>query len=128
MEDNHPTVLVVDDSRDVRQMLVHLLKRSSYTVIEAKNGQEALERISAITPNLILMDISMPVLDGWGTLAVIRQMTGDNHLPVIAVTAHAMAGDREKVLGHGFDAYVSKPLNIRLLLNMIAEHIRSPRA
>ena len=119
MEREQPTVLVVEDSRDVREVLVHILRRNGFAVMAAANGLEALEQLREGLPDLVLMDLSMPVLDGWGTLTALRDLPGGRLLPVVAVTAHAMANDRERVLAHGFNAYISKPLDIRAFLGVV---------
>jgi CheY-like chemotaxis protein len=123
MEAKHATVLVVEDSRDVREMLVHLLQRSGCVVAQATNGLEAIEYVQAAMPDLVLMDISMPTLDGRQALSAIRRIAGGAMLPVVAVTAHAMSGDRERLLAQGFDGYLSKPIHIQSLLDMVGQHI-----
>jgi two-component system, cell cycle response regulator DivK len=74
-------------------------------------------------PDLILLDLSMPVFDGWQTLRAIRALPRGGALTIIAVTAHALVGDREAILAHGFDDYVAKPLNLRGLLDTVRQHI-----
>jgi len=104
-------VLVAEDNAVNRELLRELLEARGYTVLEACDGQEALHMIEQAQPELLLLDIGMPVLDGF---AVIRRIRGNPRLallPVVAVTAYAMRGDREKILKSGFDGYLSKPLN-----------------
>jgi two-component system cell cycle response regulator DivK len=115
------TILVAEDSNDIRDMLVRLLQRSGYHVCAATNGQEALAHLHQQAPDLVLLDLSMPELDGWQTAMAIRALPGGKQVPVVAVTAHAMTGDREAILAHGFDAYVSKPLDIRAFLDVITK-------
>jgi two-component system, cell cycle response regulator DivK len=124
MSDRQTTILVVEDSRDVRDVLIRLLQRSGYHVVAAINGQDALRHVQDQLPDLVLMDLSMPLMDGWKTLTLLREMPGGARLPVIAVTAHAMIGDREAVLAHGFDAYMSKPLDIRAFLDLVAQFVQ----
>ena len=124
MDREQPTVLVVEDTRDVREVLVQLLHRNGCATLVAANGQEALELLSAELPDLVLMDLSMPVLDGWDALTAIRQLPGRDRLPVVAVTAHATSHDRERALSHGFNAYVSKPLDFRQFLDVVHGFLR----
>lgn len=114
-------ILIVEDSAAIRSVLVRLLKYNNYEVIESRNGQDALANIQNHAPDLVLLDLSMPVMDGWTTLNVIRALPAGANLPVIAVTAHAMSGDREAALAYGFDAYVTKPLDIPLFLHTLAK-------
>jgi CheY-like chemotaxis protein len=122
-------ILVVEDSAAIRSVLVRLLKYSSYEVIESLNGQDALAHIQKDAPDLVLLDLSMPVMDGWTTLKAIRALPIGVSLPVVAVTAHAMSGDREAALEYGFDAYVTKPFDIPIFLATIAEvlHCKTPQ-
>ena len=118
---NQPaTILVVEDSADVRELLVSLLTRSGYAVNSAPNGQAALELLAAQRPDLILLDLSMPVLDGWQTLAAIRALPDGAQRIVAALTAHALPHEREEGLRRGFTAYITKPIDIRGFLQTIA--------
>ena len=98
-----------------RELLRELLEMRGYTVMEACDGQEALRMIEQTQPDLLLLDIGMPVLDGFGVVRKIRENPRFTSLPVVAVTAYAMQGDREKILSSGFDGYLSKPVNSRSL-------------
>ena len=120
MSADRPTVLVVEDTADVRFVLAHMLEREGYRVLEASNGELALELLARQLPSLVLMDLAMPRLDGWSALARLRQLAGGAALPVIAVTAHAMPGDRERAIKRGFDDYVTKPLDLPGLLALVA--------
>jgi CheY-like chemotaxis protein len=104
-----PKVAVVEDNADNR-MLVQALLEDRYDVSEYESGVEAVERMGDDIPDLILLDISLPQMDGTEVLAWVREQDELKHLPVIALTAHAMAGDREKYLAAGFDDYVTKPI------------------
>ena len=114
------TILVVEDSADVREFLVSLLTRSGYTVNSAPNGQVALELLAAQRPDLILLDLSMPILDGWQTLAAIRALPDGAQRIVAALTAHALPQEREEGLRRGFTSYITKPIDIRGFLQTIA--------
>src|SRR5580700_2152692 len=104
-------VLIAEDNAVNRELLRELLEGRGYTVLEACDGQEALQMIEEVQPEVLLMDIGMPVLDGFAVIRRIRENPRLVSLPVVAVTAYAMRGDREKILSSGFDGYLSKPLN-----------------
>lgn len=104
-------VLIAEDNAVNRELLRELLEMRGYDVIEACDGQEALLKIAENQPDILLLDISMPVLDGFGTVRRIRENPSISSLPVLAVTAYAMRDDREKVLNSGFDGYLSKPID-----------------
>jgi CheY-like chemotaxis protein len=104
-------ILVAEDNAVNRELLRELLEVRGYTVSEACDGQEALHMIEQSLPELLLLDIGMPVLDGFAVIRKIRENPRLAPLPVVAVTAYAMRGDREKILASGFDGYLSKPLN-----------------
>ncbi len=109
--DDAPLVLVVDDNVINRRVAHHQLKRLGYRVIEAENGREALTRAAAASPSVILMDIEMPVMDGYEATRRLRDAErGAGRVPVIALTAHAIAGYRERVMRAGMDDYLTKPL------------------
>jgi CheY-like chemotaxis protein len=104
-------VLIAEDNAVNRELLRELLEARGYAVLEARDGQEALHMIEQAQPELLLLDIGMPVLDGFAVVRRIRENPRLALLPVVAVTAYAMRGDREKILNSGFDGYLSKPLN-----------------
>lgn len=108
-------VLIAEDNPVNRELLRELLETRGHSVTEACDGQEALERIKESRPDILLLDLDMPVLDGFATVRRIRENPAIKVLPVLAVTAYAMQGDREKVLTSGFDGYLSKPIQSRLL-------------
>ena len=109
------TVAVVEDNADNRLLLQAILD-GLYDVVEYENGVDALAGLAAALPDLVLLDISLPGMDGNEILARIRADEGLRRLPVIALTAHAMAGDREKYLAAGFDDYITKPIVDETLL------------
>lgn len=102
-------VVVVEDNPDNR-LLVEAILEDRYDLIEYETGSEALAGISADRPDLVLLDISLPGQDGMEVLKALRTDPGLRALPVVALTAHAMSGDREKYLAAGFDEYISKPI------------------
>jgi len=104
-------ILVVEDNLDNRRILVYRLRRiAEFEIIEAGNGQEALRAVEASPPDLIFMDLKMPVMDGWEATRRIRQLNGGQRIPIIALTAQAMAGDEQKALAAGCDDYLAKPI------------------
>jgi CheY-like chemotaxis protein len=104
-------ILIAEDNPVNRELLHELLEARGYVVEEAGNGQEALQMIAQSRPDALLLDLNMPVLDGFATVRKIREDTAISSLPVLAVTAYAMRGDREKTLEAGFDGYLSKPIS-----------------
>lgn len=114
-------VLVVDDNRASRELMRAILKPVRCDVIEASHGQEALDLLLREHPDLILLDIEMPELDGITVVKRIRQDAAFAHLPVVAVTAFAMDGDREKALAAGFTAHLTKPVRPAVLRQKVQE-------
>ncbi|MBI3098605.1 MAG: response regulator [Planctomycetes bacterium] len=104
-----PVIAVVEDNTDNR-LLIHAILNGHFKVTEYCDGPTALAGIRRLPPHLILLDISLPDMDGLEVLARVRSDAALRHLPVIALTAHAMLGDRERFLGAGFDDYVAKPI------------------
>jgi CheY-like chemotaxis protein len=104
-------VLIAEDNAVNRELLRELLELRGYTVLEACDGEEALQMIEQTQPELLLLDIGMPVMDGFAVIKNIRENPRLAKLPVVAVTAYAMRGDQERILSSGFDGYLSKPVN-----------------
>lgn len=104
-----PTLAVVEDNADNRLLLTAILG-DRYHIVEYANGRDALDGFARALPDLVLLDISLPGMDGTEILREIRRDGRMRHLPVIALTAHAMAGDREKYLDAGFNDYITKPI------------------
>jgi CheY-like chemotaxis protein len=113
-------ILIAEDNPVNRELLRELLEMQDYEVFEACNGQEALDMIEQLRPELLILDLGMPVLDGFGAIRKIRADPAFAGLPVLAATAYAMRGDREKTLEAGFDGYVSKPIQPAALKQEIA--------
>lgn len=112
-------ILIADDYDDNRELLRLMLEGVGYTVREARDGRECVAAACAELPDLALIDLSMPVLDGWATLRELRADERTRRLPCVAVTAFAAEKDRERALADGFDAYVSKPFRQRDLLEVV---------
>ncbi len=117
---NKPVILVVEDNDDNRQLVIKVLSRRGYEVVGVVDGNEALERLNNINPDLILMDINLPGMDGYEVTRRIRLQSKFAALPIVALTAYAMLGDEEKSLHAGCDAYISKPINVRTFPESIA--------
>ena len=109
------SILIAEDHAVNRELLRELLEARGYSVDEAVNGQEVLVKLAQSKPDVLLLDLSMPVMDGYTTLKKIRENARTASLTVVAVTAYAMRGDREKAMDAGFDGYLSKPIDASLL-------------
>jgi CheY-like chemotaxis protein len=109
-------ILIAEDNPANRELIREILELQGYEVLEAKNGLEALEQIEEKLPDLVLMDIQMPLIDGLEAVTKLRSDERFGKLPVIALTAYAMNGDEEKALMAGFDGYLPKPMDVRQLL------------
>ena len=117
-------ILVVEDNQDNREMVVKVLKFNGYEVIEAVDGEEGIEKAKTEAPALILLDIYLPKMDGYEVAKRLKGDTGLRDIPVIALTAHAMKGNREQALAAGCDGYISKPIDIRELPKQIEQFLK----
>ena len=118
------TILVVEDNEMNREMLSRRLERKGYNVLIAMDGDASISVARANTPDLILMDMSLPVVDGWEATRRLKADRDLKHIPVIALTAHAMANDRDKALEAGCDDYDTKPIDMPRLLAKIEDRLR----
>jgi len=116
-------ILVVEDQVDNRQILRDLLGNAGYDLVEAENGQEALAAVARQRPDLILMDIQLPVMDGYETTRRLKSDPGTKSIPIIVVTSYALSGDETKARAAGCDAYVTKPFSPRQLLAKVREFL-----
>jgi CheY-like chemotaxis protein len=123
-----PRILLVEDNEMNRDMLSRRLARKGFDVVQALDGLEGVERARTDAPDLILMDMSLPGIDGWEATRRIKADAELRHVPVIALTAHAMSGDREKALEAGCDDYDTKPIELPRLLSKIGELLERSRA
>jgi two-component system cell cycle response regulator DivK len=112
-------ILLVEDNEDNRDMLIRRLRRRGFEVVVATDGASGVEMARAEAPDLILMDMGLPVLDGWQATTLIRHMPETQAIPIIGLSADAMAGDQEKALTAGCDDYDTKPIDIDRLLEKI---------
>ncbi|HUP81585.1 MAG TPA: response regulator [Pirellula sp.] len=120
-------LLIVEDNQDNLDMLSRRLQRRGYAVLIATDGEMGVKRASDDHPDLILMDISLPILNGWEATRQIRANSSTSQIPIIALTAHAMAGDREKALDAGCTDYHTKPVEFDRLIQQI-EHLLTSRS
>jgi len=113
------TILYVEDNPDNRMLVRRILLSEDYNLLEATNAAEALETLKTTKPDLILMDINMPDMDGYTLTAKIKTMPGFEKMPILALTANVMRGDKEKVLEAGCDGYIQKPIDFDELLREV---------
>jgi len=116
-------ILVVDDNEDNREILVFRLQQLGFEVLIASNGKEAIETASQAKPDVILMDLRMPVMDGWEATRALRQTEWGKDLPVVAVTAHAMEEDRRRALNVGCNEFISKPVMDYSIIHEIIQRL-----
>jgi two-component system cell cycle response regulator DivK len=108
-EQNAPLILVVDDYQDAREMYAEYLQFSGFRVAEARNGNEAVDQAFALKPDLILMDLSLPGMDGWEATRRLKADESTRHIPIVALTGHALAGASDGAKKAGCDSFVTKP-------------------
>ena len=128
MNAQSPLILVVDDYQDAREMYAEYLQFSGYCVAEARNGNEAVEQALALKPDLILMDLSLPGMDGWEATRRLKADESTKHIPIVALTGHALAGASEGARKAGCDSFVTKPclpddlvVEVRRMLNAVKQ-------
>jgi two-component system, cell cycle response regulator DivK len=125
-----PLILVVDDYQDAREMYAEYLQFSGFRVAEARNGNEAVEQAFALKPDLILMDLSLPGMDGWEATRQLKSDERTRNIPVVALTGHALAGASEGAKKAGCDSFVTKPclpddlvVEVRRMLNAVQKQM-----
>ena len=123
-----PLILVVDDYQDAREMYAEYLQYSGFRVAEARNGNEAVTQARTLKPDLILMDLSLPGMDGWEATRVLKADEATKHIPIVALTGHALAGASEGARKAGCDSFVTKPclpddlvVEVKRMLNAIKQ-------
>lgn len=121
-----PKILLVEDNEMNRDMLSRRLARRGFEVVIAEDGAQGVAMASSSSPDLILMDMSLPVMDGWEATRQIKASASTARIPVIALTAHAMSGDREQALAAGCDDYDTKPIELDRLLAKIGNLLGAP--
>jgi len=123
LENKKGTILYVEDNPDNRSLIRRVLEAENYAVVEAINAQQALEKLEISKIDLVLMDINMPDMDGYTLTSKIKAIHKFSKIPIVAVTANVMRGDREKSLGAGCDGYIQKPIDIDTLSQQIERFI-----
>lgn len=121
-------ILLVEDHEEIWDFLSRRLKRRGYDVSVATDGQQAVEKARAERPDLVLLDMNLPVLDGWTVAGMLKSGAETAKTPIIALTAHAMSGDKEKALAAGCDDYHPKPVDFTKLLTQIDAFSKKPAA
>jgi len=114
-------ILIVEDNPQSMRLIEMVLRAKDYALLKATDGEEALDMATRERPDLILMDIQLPRMNGLEVTRKLRQTPAFNHTPIIGVTAYAMKGDKEKIIESGCNAYLSKPINTRELPGLIAQ-------
>jgi two-component system cell cycle response regulator DivK len=122
-----PLVLIVEDIEDNLFLIKSLLEMADYRVVEARNGREAIDQAQAHHPDLILLDMSLPEIDGWTVARTLRQLPDFRSTRIVALTAHAMQGDREKTLDAGCDEFMTKPIDMPTFLPAITKILEGKR-
>jgi two-component system cell cycle response regulator DivK len=129
-DENSPLILVVDDYQDAREMYAEYLQFSGFRVAEAKTGNEAIDKAFELRPDLILMDLSLPGMDGWEATRLLKQDERTRQIPVVALTGHALAGASEGARKAGCDSFVTKPClpddlvtEVRRMLNAVQRQV-----
>mgnify|MGYP001304836884 FL=1 len=118
-------ILIVEDNELNRDMLSRRLMRKGFEIVMAEDGQKGVDMSISENPDLILMDLSLPVMDGWEATSTIKNSEETKKIPIIVLTAHAMAGDREKALEAGADEYDTKPIEFKRLLGKIKDFLNN---
>jgi two-component system, cell cycle response regulator DivK len=121
-------IVLVEDNEDNRDMLSRRLTRKGYEVLIAVNGEEAVELVKKEQPALVLMDISLPLMDGFEATRRLKSIDATKNIPIVALTAHAMSGDREKAIDAGCDDYDVKPVELTRLLSKIENLLKTKEA
>jgi two-component system cell cycle response regulator DivK len=122
---SEPIVLLVEDNEKNLKLARDVLEFAGFVVHVATTGEDALSQARVSPPDLILMDLQLPGIDGHAALSQLRGDPGTSDIPVVALTAFAMAADREKALSSGFDGYLEKPISVRLFPDQVRAHLRS---
>jgi CheY-like chemotaxis protein len=118
-----PEILIIEDNEQNLYMLTFLLEKHGYRVIQARSGREGIEMACREKPDLILLDIQLPEMDGYEVARRLRKKAGCETLPIVAVTSYAMVGDRERILAAGCDGYIEKPIDPGTFVEQVEEYL-----
>ncbi|MBI5649161.1 MAG: response regulator [Chloroflexi bacterium] len=116
-------ILVIEDNEQNMYLTTFLLEKNGYTVLQARSGAEGLEQVNCCNPALILLDIQLPVMDGYAIARALRAIPALDAVPIVAVTSYAMVGDREKILAAGCNGYIEKPINPDTFVSEIVRYL-----
>ena len=120
-------ILIVEDNMDNYELVRFVLERNGYDVFLAVNGRDGVDAARLQKPDLILMDLSMPGMDGWDATTLIKQDPETKHIPLVALTVHTLPSDRKRALEAGVDAYLTKPINMKMLVKTVNETIEQKK-
>lgn len=121
-----PTILIIEDNEQNRYLATFLLEKHAYDAVSATDGKQGIATAVSLAPDLILLDIQLPLMDGYDVARALRQIQPLQDTPIIAVTSHAMVGDREKCLAAGCNGYIEKPINPETFVAEIGKYLKSP--
>lgn len=121
---SRPTILYIEDNPENRLLVRRILEAEGYAVTEAVDGPSGLEAVRASVPDLVLLDINLPEIDGYQLVGQLRQLPGMASVPIVALTANVMKGDRERTLAAGCDGYIQKPIDVDALPAQIASFLK----
>jgi len=116
-------ILIIEDNGQSLYLITFILEKHGYEVVQARDGQEGIELASRVKPTLILLDIQLPVMDGYAVARELRSNPALDGVPIVAVTSYAMAGDREKVLAAGCTGYIEKPINPDTFMAQVEQYL-----
>ena len=126
--ENDTTILYVEDNIANRRLVNRILQAAGYTVLEAGNAQETFEILNNENPDLILMDINMPDIDGYTLTGQLKEIPKLSNVPIIALTANVMRGDRERTIAAGCDGYIQKPVDVDTLPEQVAQYLQEAKS
>jgi two-component system, cell cycle response regulator DivK len=121
-------ILIIEDNAKNLKLIRDILHYYGYTILEATTGEDGIALALARRPALVLMDIQLPGMDGRAAMQTLKADPNTRHIPIVALTAFAMKGDRERLLADGFDGYMSKPIAIKEVVQSVAQYLRAPSA
>lgn len=116
-------ILYIEDNEQNLYLVTFMMEKHGYEVIAARDGREGIERAAAVSPDLILLDIQLPVMDGYAVARQLRMNPDLAEIPIVAVTSYAMVGDREKSLAAGCNGYIEKPINPDTFMEQVNQHL-----
>jgi len=117
------TILIIEDNEQNRYLISFILEKNGYRVFQAADGMQGIEKASVVNPSLILLDMQLPVMDGYSVARKLRSRPEVAHIPIVAVTSYAMVGDRERILAAGCSGYIEKPINPETFLTEVEQYL-----